>query len=153
VRGPSLTLWLAEDALWLTLLDQTEGTPDSTPANGANIKLSFPGANPHPVRAPFNRLETRVSFFTGSNPETWRADVPAWGGVRYLDLYPGIDLELTGANGQIVPRLVAQPGAHLDAVRLRVQGADAVTVEGAGAVGTRAPASPWTAAGQPTSRA
>jgi hypothetical protein len=53
-----------------------------------------------------------------------------WGGVRYKDLYPGIDLEITGENGRLVQRLVARPGADLSAVRLRVEGADAVELAG-----------------------
>jgi uncharacterized repeat protein (TIGR01451 family) len=49
-----------------------------------------------------------------------------WGGVRYVGLYSGVDLELMGENGQVVPRLVAHPGADLSMVRLRVEGAEAV---------------------------
>ena len=52
------------------------------------------------------------------------------GGVRYVDLYPGVDLELSGEHGQMVPKLAARPGADLAAVRLRVEGADAVSVDG-----------------------
>jgi len=51
------------------------------------------------------------------------------GGVRYVDLYAGVDLELTSVGGQMVQRLAARPGANLSAVRLRVVGADAVTVD------------------------
>jgi hypothetical protein len=158
VRGRDLTLWLAEDAMWLTVFSQSAAQSHTSPApqspwvqasprspgetvgsgdaltalakDGVNIKLSFPGANPHPRIEPFNRLETHVSFFTGRDPAKWRADVPAWGGVRYVDLYPGIDLELTGEQGQLMPRLAARPGADLGAVRLRVEGADAAAVEG-----------------------
>jgi len=169
VRGRDLTLWLAEDAIWLTVLEPattqsptvgtcpatrarrvavqgkgqypTEGTCPESPrpresggsagpvaANGVHIKLSFPGANAHPRLEPFARLETRVSFFTGSDPAKRRAGVPAWGGVRYVELYPGIDLELSGEQGQLVPRLVARRGVDMGAVRLRVEGAGAVTV-------------------------
>ncbi len=60
--------------------------------NASTCKLSFPGANPHPVLEPFDRLETHVSYFIGADPEKWRPDVPVWGGVRYRDLYPGVDL-------------------------------------------------------------
>ena len=56
--------------------------------------------------------------------------MPAWGGARYVNLYPGIDLELTGEQGELVPRLAVRPGANLGAVRLRVEGADAVAVDG-----------------------
>ena len=40
---------------------------------------------------------TRYAFIKAS----WHADVPVWGGVRYRDLYPGIDLELHGARGHL----------------------------------------------------
>jgi hypothetical protein len=145
VRGaPQGTIWLAEDAIWLTVIESPTAhgahlEPDAERADprlsdesrqAAAIKLSFPGANPHPRLEPFHRLETLISFFNSNEPEAWQADVPAWSGVRYADLYPGIDLELTGGSGQILPRLVARPGADVGAVRLRLEGAEAVTVEG-----------------------
>ena len=46
-----------------------------SPRKGTNIKLSFPGANPHPCLELFNRLETYVSYFTGNDPAKWRSDV------------------------------------------------------------------------------
>lgn len=139
VRGASLTLWLAEDAIWLAVRERgAEG------AAGANLRLSFPGGNLHPRLQPFDPLATQVSFLTGDDPAGWRAGVPAWGGVRYVDLYPGIDLELSGAQGRLAARLVARPGADLGAVRLRVEGAEAVTREGdVLRLGTTAGDVPW----------
>ena len=84
-----------------------------TPRKAANIKLSFVGANPQPRIEPFDRLDTVVSYFLGNDPAQWRPDVPVWGGVRYVDLYPGVDLELTSEGGQMVQRLAARPGADL----------------------------------------
>jgi hypothetical protein len=142
VRGGGGALWLAEDALWLTLLElpQTEERPDlrglrdlrGLPSDdqlhrGVNIKLSFVGANPHPRLEPFRRLDTHMSYFLGNDPARWHADVPVWGGVRYRDLYPGIDLELSGEDGRWQPRMIARSGADLSVVRLRLEGAgDAV---------------------------
>jgi hypothetical protein len=155
VRGGDKTIWLAEDGLWVTVAEPparpspaSEGAPhpasrppdgrrpaslavaepgESSEVRSVNIRLSFSGANPHPRLEPFNRLETVVSYFIGNDPAQWRAAVPVWGGVRYRDLYPGIDLEITGEGGHLVQRLVTRPGANLSAVRLRVEGADAVT--------------------------
>ncbi len=64
------------------------------------IKLSFVGANPQPQIETINRLDTKVSYFIGNDPEQWRAEVPVWGGVRYVDLYPGVDLEVGTADEQ-----------------------------------------------------
>ena len=148
--GSAGTLWLAKDALWLTLVEQPAGEGADDEANlsrhfnaprvgaaseavtgtVANVRLSFPGANPHPRLEPYPRLDTIVSYFLGSDPAGWRAAVPVWAGVRYVDLYPGIDLEVGGDGGQVTPRLVARPGADLGPVSLRVEGAEAVSVEG-----------------------
>ncbi|MEA3309943.1 MAG: hypothetical protein U9Q70_10585, partial [Chloroflexota bacterium] len=92
-------LWLTPEALWVTT---TEG------GQTVNLKLSFPGANPSPRLEPFNRLETAVSYYRGQDPANWRTNAPTWGGVRYVELYPGVDLEITGQGNQFVWRLVCR---------------------------------------------
>jgi hypothetical protein len=125
VHGGDRTIWLAQDALWVTVLEPGDGGAEGQGGEGAgghsparlytsapqpqkavNIRLSFPGAEPHPRLEPFDRLDTRVSYFIGGDPAGWHADVPVWGGVRYVGLYPGIDLEIAGQGGRLVPRLV-----------------------------------------------
>ena len=96
VRGDDCTLWLAEDALWVTVLEPRPSPrpPDSGPPSplsaaergegpgeqgevrGLHPRLTFPGANPHPRLEPFGRLETVVSYFIGGEPAQWRAAVP-----------------------------------------------------------------------------
>ena len=151
VRGGNSTIWLAEDALWVTVLEKAPA-PDSSsdiaietefalPAGskatnsnklrkGVNIKLSFVGANLTPILEPFDRLDTHVSYFTGSDSAKWQADVPVWGGIRYKNLYPGIDLEITSENRQVILYLTTRAGADLDAVRLQVDGSDGMTLDG-----------------------
>jgi len=136
------TAWLAEDAIWLTVVepladDEKPLGPEPAgpqPADelrkGANIKISFVGANPRPTLQPLDPLDSVVSYFIGNDPDKWHPGVPVWGGLHYVDLYRGIDLELTSESGQLVFRLVAQPGADLSEVRLLVEGADAVTLDG-----------------------
>jgi hypothetical protein len=150
VWGGQHTMWLAEDAIWITVLErphpqagshiQERGaerppfadnrTEEAEPSRGVNLRLSFPGANPHPRVEPFNRLETHISYFIGNDPDNWRSDVPVWGGVRYVDLYPGIDLEVSGENGQTAQRVVAHGATDLSVVRLCVEGAEEVAVDG-----------------------
>ena len=155
VRGATGgTMWLADDAIWLTVFEQrSEGAEEQgsgrgfsfaplhprtsapLPRKGVNLKLSFVGANPRPRLEPFDRLDTVVSYFIGNDPAKWRPDVPVRGGVRYVDLYPGIDL-VVGAGlapaqgrpqGSPLPwRLEVRDGADVSAVRLRIEGAEAV---------------------------
>ncbi len=138
VRNGDMALFLTEDALWLSLLkvearsESAGDLSDSGPplVRQLNLKLSFEGANRHPQLTPFDRRPQRISFFTGSNSADWRTDVPAWGGVRYVDLYPGIDLEITSQGGRLAQRLIVRNAAFLPDVRLKVAGADDVRVEG-----------------------
>jgi murein DD-endopeptidase MepM/ murein hydrolase activator NlpD len=133
------TIWLAPDAIWMTLVGSTTDAfgpaesldPSLRPqgSQGLNLRLSFSGANPSPQIVPFDPSDTRVSYFSGSDPARWHTQVPAWGGVRYLDLYPGVDLELTSQNGQYVQRLVVDPGVDLSAVRLQIDGAQSMALQ------------------------
>jgi uncharacterized repeat protein (TIGR01451 family) len=136
------TLFLADDALWVSLTGplskpdplletETLDTVDvETETNrGVNLKLSFVDANPHPRLEPFDRLKTQVSFFIGNDPSQWQTNAPAWGGVRYVDLYSGIDLEITSQNGQLVQRLVVREHSSLRDVHLRVEGVDNLALE------------------------
>lgn len=71
----------------------------ATESRSVALKLSFLGANPHVCLEPLETLETHVSHLIGNDPSKWRTDVPVWGGVRYVHLYPGIDLEVSGRGG------------------------------------------------------
>jgi hypothetical protein len=141
-RSGNTMLFLTDDALWVSLTELSSKpdpisemeTPDAVDTEtgtvrGINLKLSFVGANPHPRLEPFNKLDTQISFFTGSDPGQWHTHLPAWGGVRYVDLYPGADLEITSQNGQLAPRLVVREHPSLQNVRLRVEGADDLALE------------------------
>ncbi len=153
--GPAGTMWLAEDAIWITKMGRGEASRtapspsvadsvgmlrpntanEAPPARGVTIKITFPGANPHPRLDPVERLDTKVSYFLGNDPVKWRSEVPAWGGVRYVDLYPGVDL-IVGADGAgddaLSPlwALQARAGAETSVVKVRIEGADSVTVAG-----------------------
>lgn len=152
-EGNGGSLFLAPAALWVQLMaptaanDAAAENPPETPEHSAtppapepylavNLRLSWVGANPAPVVEGFERLETHISYFQSNDPNAWHADVPVWAGVRYVDLYPGFDLELAQAEGQWVWRLRAKPGADLTPtgplaqVRLKVEGAEAVGLVG-----------------------
>ncbi len=129
VMGGAYTLWLADDAIWLTVQSSITGSDVIT---GVNLRLKFVNANPEPTLEPFVRAETQFSYFLGDDPAQWYTDVPVWQGVRYADLYPGMDLEITGKGDQLTWRLQQQEGAMspaaLDAVQLQVEGADSVSL-------------------------
>ena len=104
-------------------------TPSPRPRRRWAVKLDFIGSNPDVRPVGQERAETVVSYFRG-RPDEWHAGLRTFGRIVYPDLYPGIDLEFICEQGGLVPRLATRPGADLGAVRLRVEGTDAVAVDG-----------------------
>ncbi len=145
------TLFLAKDALWFSYLDTpardyppfdplTGATNDPPPRGGVHLRLSFVGANPNPTIEPFTPLTTSVTYLHGNDPTDWRSQVPLWGGVRYHELYPGVDLELLGIAGQLRPRLVIDEHeqVNLAQIRLQIEGAEQLILQPGGLVAASA---------------
>ena len=143
VRDGDTTVWFMEDAIWFSIVKEKGNSgrfsnqeqtaraisPDIEPSlSGVNIKLSYLGANLSPGIEPFNPLETHVSFFLGNDPSRWFADVPVWEGLLYKDLYPGLDLEIAGKNGNLVQRFICREdcGTALEQVKLQIDGAEGI---------------------------
>lgn len=135
-------LWAAEEGLWIARVDRPAerrpagrsapewngmdllGVADgSRQAVASAILVSFEGANPHPQIEPFHPLPVRVAYFTGSRAEGWVSAAPAWAGLRYVDLYPGIDLEVEALFGALAWRVVAHGGADIARFKPAVHGA------------------------------
>jgi hypothetical protein len=124
-------LWLADDAIWITLLKPHLTVTGSGQISAINLKLSFKGANPQPQLLAFDPLDTTFNYYLGDDPAGWRVGVPAWGGVRYKDIYPGLDFVLTSEGGQLSWWYqVTSRNADLSAVQLNVEGADGVELAG-----------------------
>ena len=136
------TTWLAEDAIWISVVSGSQGdglerfpeVPASVqraeaPPIGIALKLTFPGASSDLRIEPLKPLTTTVSYFLGNDPAQWHARVPVYGGVRYADLYPGVDLVLGGRDA--FWRLEAEPGAETAQVGIQIEGAGILAIDGA----------------------
>jgi hypothetical protein len=145
--GGDQDLTITNDAVWLTALEPQMVDPASIaktasqgarPAaqearKGARVKLSFAGANPDPAIEPIGRVDTKVSYFLGNDKSKWRPEVPAYSGLRYKNLYPGVDLELTSANGRFDWKWVANgepavSSASPNVFQMNVEGADSIDI-------------------------
>lgn len=136
VQSNQGTLWLADNALWLTLLTPLPDAPYPQTGThlsqvsysrlGINIKLSFVNANTSPQIMPFDRRQTSINYLLGHQSTSSYTDAPGWAGVRYLSLYPGIALEITGTPDQFQFRLVCHTdcAVGLQQMRLQIEGAE-----------------------------
>ena len=128
------SLWVTDDGLWLSFADTAppQNEPIYTKAGDLHLKLTFPNANPAARPEPFDPLPTQVSYLRGG--ENRQPNVPVWRGIRYRNLYPGLDLELNSRQGQLtwqfIHRKTAATPTDPGDIRLRLDGADSLRVEG-----------------------
>jgi len=100
--------------------------------------LRFEGANEvRPVGR--DRLPFSSNFFIGSDPATWKTDVPSYREVVYEDLYDGVDLVYRPTGNGVKYEFLLSPGADPRVITLRYDGIESLDVVAGGmAVATAA---------------
>ncbi len=122
-RGSGYTLFLTPKGAVLSL---------SQPDAHAVLRMQLLGANPDPLMVGLDELPSKVNYFIGNDPKTWRTGIPTYTRVRYEDVYPGVNLVYYGNQGQLEYDLVVASGADPKAIRLRFEGADKISLDDQG---------------------
>ena len=101
-------------------------------ALAAAVRLQFVAANAPTIEA-LAPGSTRQNWFLGRDPSRWRTDVPSYGGVRYHELWRGVDVRCYVLDGHFEYDLELTAGADLAQVAIDVHGAErlAITADGA----------------------
>ncbi|MET4074260.1 gliding motility-associated C-terminal domain-containing protein [Hymenobacter sp. UYCo722] len=142
---PSGRLFIEADGLTLALLADggpgqhnhrgaasPQPTAEAEALRGHALRLRFAGAGPATI-APETRTAEHRSYFLGTDPAHWAADVPAYRALRYDGLWPGISARLyESKEQQLEYDFVLAPGADAAAIGLRHEGADALALDEAG---------------------
>jgi len=64
-----------------------------------------------------------VNYFVGNDPSRWHAGITTYKGVRYANVYPGVDMFFHGSQQQLEYDFEVAPGADLSKIALQVNGA------------------------------
>jgi hypothetical protein len=89
----------------------------------ASVWLRPLGANPEPALQPGVARQTVLHDFRGQDPERWHSNIPSYHDLRYVDIYPGVDLAFRTHDRQLAYDFVVHPGADPDQIRVAVEGA------------------------------
>lgn len=95
---------------------------------GPPIALRFAGAAPGPREVRLEGEATTINYLTGGDPSAWRTDLEARGRVRFLEVYPGIDVAYYGTDRDVEYDVIVAPGADPGLVRLALTGAGRPTI-------------------------
>lgn len=95
---------------------------------GAALRMELVGADPVEPKA-IDRLPGIVNYFQGSDPAAWHTSIPTYAGVRYPEVYSGIDLVFRGSREQFEYDFVVAPGADPNSIAIRFQGAESMRLD------------------------
>src|SRR5690606_27083730 len=107
--------------------------PERRRREGHVVRMRFEGG--HARRAVgHGRKAAYHSYFLGSDPARWAPRVPLFGEVVLEGLYDGVDLRLYDDGGRLRYDLVLVPGADASQIRMRMEGADGLSLTPEGAL-------------------
>src|SRR5882762_6912315 len=125
-RGNGYTFFLAPGQAVLSF------SPDLNDSRATVLRMQLAGSNSASRISGRDPLPGASNYFFGKDPTLWRTGVPTYRKVAYESIYPGIDLVYYGNQRQLEYDFVVGPGADPHQIRLAVQGARNLTVDGDG---------------------
>jgi len=130
--GMPLTFeWRGAEAGGLPFVAHVSGHTIAFAASGAVVErpgpggshepetmLRFVGARPNVQPQATGPQTGTANYLVGSRPGQWRTGVPLYKGIKYRNLYGGIDLIYYGNQNRLEYDLVVAPGASWRSIRL-----------------------------------
>jgi hypothetical protein len=91
-------------------------------------QITFLNANRQMQVEGLEPLGARISVINGRVGNNSRKSLQAYAAVRFVSLYPGIDLIYRAESRGLKSDFIVSPGARPDRIRLRYEGFDSVTI-------------------------
>ena len=95
---------------------------------GHVLRLEFVDPLPESHAVGTENLGTRTNYFLGTDRSRWGSDCQSFGGVRLLNIYPGVDAQFSLDQGFPRYDLIVAPNADPTQIRYRLAGAEGATV-------------------------
>jgi hypothetical protein len=130
-RGAGYSLLF--DSAGATLALQTVHPASSKGEPGRSVeslRMTLAGANPAAAISGGQPLAGKSNYFIGNDPQKWRTGIPQFAGVRYANVYPGIDLVFYGNQGRLEYDFKVAPNADPSQAELQFDGARKVELSG-----------------------
>lgn len=124
-RGLGNGIFLTPDGATLSLRG---GKDADSPAGVETLRMKFAGSNSRAVVSGLSPLPGKSNYLIGNDASQWHRNVPQFSGVRYQNIYSGIDLVFYGNHGQMEYDFRAAPGSNPAQAELQFEGPKAITL-------------------------
>ncbi len=126
-RGHGYSLLLTASTAALELQSTS-----STGTMSTALSMQVVGASSEASSTALNPLPGVVNDFTGNDPSQWHTNIATYGTVSYQNVYPGVNLDYYGNQGELEYDFTVAPGASPGVIALSFQGATSVSLDSAG---------------------
>jgi hypothetical protein len=133
-RRDGADFFFTEDGLVMALRPRATapmGGSSDAAAAARVVRINWLGAMPASI-AGVEELAGKANYLMGGDPSKWHAGISTYRKVKYEQLYPGVDLLFYGNPRQLEYDFILAPGADPSILRLGVQGADRLEIDGRG---------------------
>jgi hypothetical protein len=145
-RGAGYTLFLTSEGATLSLrVPQQESSASqltrdlyrrhgavSTRYSTSSVQLKLVAANSETTVTGDSPQLGRVNYFIGKDPSQWHSAITTYKGVRYSNVYPGVDMLFHGSQQQLEYDFEVAPGADASHIALQVNGARDLHLDASG---------------------
>jgi len=97
--------------------------------NGHALLLKWLNANPNPKITSQNEYPEYYNFYLTHTEEGWRSGVKAYSDLTYSNLYPNINMQVTGIGSNLKYTYTVLPGTDASVIKIAVTGAEGVFVQ------------------------
>lgn len=87
-----------------------------------SIKMKLLDSNPYSKAEGQDKLPRTSSYYVGNNPLKWKKDIENYAAVKYLDVYPGIDLLYYSKEERLEYDFAIDAGADPGTIKLEFEG-------------------------------
>jgi hypothetical protein len=117
---------------WRTPKPRGDTVPREETDSSRVVRMRLSGANPNAVIFGQQPQRAKANYFIGNDATRWRTNIAAYGRVKCVGVYPGIDLVYYGNEGRLEYDFVVAPGADPNQIALEFDGAEGPEIAGNG---------------------
>jgi hypothetical protein len=121
-RGNGYSVFLSKREVALVVPSSVD-PKTKRPSKYQTVRLVFDSGSDSLLMG-IDELEGKSNYFSGSNPDLWRRNVPHFGKVLYKNVYSGIDLIFYSRDGQLEFDYAVHPGANPGSIHFKTVGGE-----------------------------
>ncbi len=131
-RGVGYTASLAAGGAWICVSHHPGNAPEPMCRRDQELAIELLGARKQPYIQPEDKLPGYSNYLFGSDPGKWITSVTQYAKVRYVDVYPGVDIVYHGNQSRMEHDFVVHPGADARRIALAFSGVEKMELSGSG---------------------